>query len=775
MIPFFESTLKIDLNQPDVSIISGHIKIGGTNPEGLEIAANSRYLTLGGQPWFPVVGEFHFARYPREEWEGELLKMKAGGITVAATYVFWIYHKEKEGEWNWTGNRDLRALVELCAKHGLYSYPRIGPWAHGEVRNGGFPDWLLARCGKELRTNAEPYLGSVKKFYGQIAEQLKGLLWKEGGPVIGTQIENELTNNPAHLLTLKNLAREVGIDVPLYTVTGWMGVQFPEDEVLPVFGGYPDAFWSPQIDGWARESRVNYFFNYERDDSTIGADLATAGGGSRAETMRRYPYATVELGGGMQVSYRRRPVIEAEDIAALCLVKIGSGSNMQGYYMYHGGANQIGELSTLNESRATGYPNDTPVIDYDFQAPLGKYGQRRDSYHELRMQNLFLQDFGQQLAALPATLPENQPSSIDDRCTLRWSVRSDGRRGFIFINNYQRIEGLPAHEDVRFELKLLAETLQVPSKPIRIPAQRYMVWPFNMDLGGVRLTYATAQPLCRVGETFVFFAQDGVPAEFLFAPETLADATLSRIYNLDAGSLFEVKAPNGAGAKVLLLSRKQARQAYKATVRGADYLFVSEAGLSFEGDTVRLQARDPSHLTLAVYPPPTPEKEGSVFNETSYGGDSFPREIAVEWKRIKRPEAAGPVRLDCDKIPVAPGDDDFEHAGVWHVSFRVPAGLPVGRIFLRVRYFGDVARAYVGDRLIDDDFYHGRVWEIAVSRFSPEAMEEGITLKILPLRKDAPIYIPKDRLPRFDDSGEAVGIDGMVVEFEYDVVVPLEL
>ncbi len=24
---------------------------------------------------------------------------------------------------------------------------RIGPWAHGEVRNGGFPDWLLQKCG----------------------------------------------------------------------------------------------------------------------------------------------------------------------------------------------------------------------------------------------------------------------------------------------------------------------------------------------------------------------------------------------------------------------------------------------------------------------------------------------------------------------------------------------------------------------------------------------------------------------------------------------------
>src|SRR5208283_4481110 len=96
--------------------------IGVTSPDGHALSANSRFLTRDGQPWFPVMGEFHYSRYPAKEWEAELLKMKAGGITVVSAYVFWIHHEEVQGKFDWTGQRDLRRLVELCAKNGLYAW-----------------------------------------------------------------------------------------------------------------------------------------------------------------------------------------------------------------------------------------------------------------------------------------------------------------------------------------------------------------------------------------------------------------------------------------------------------------------------------------------------------------------------------------------------------------------------------------------------------------------------------------------------------------------------
>lgn len=71
-------------------------------------------MLRNGKPMLPVTGEFHYSRYPAEQWEQAILKMKAGGLTIIPTYVFWNIHEEKEGVFDWNGNRDLRRFVELC-------------------------------------------------------------------------------------------------------------------------------------------------------------------------------------------------------------------------------------------------------------------------------------------------------------------------------------------------------------------------------------------------------------------------------------------------------------------------------------------------------------------------------------------------------------------------------------------------------------------------------------------------------------------------------------
>ena len=86
---------------------------GGRSAGGETLGANSRYLLRDGKPWFPVMGEFQFSRYPESEWEDEILKMKAGGVQIISTYVFWIHVEEVEGQFDWTGQRSLRQFVEL--------------------------------------------------------------------------------------------------------------------------------------------------------------------------------------------------------------------------------------------------------------------------------------------------------------------------------------------------------------------------------------------------------------------------------------------------------------------------------------------------------------------------------------------------------------------------------------------------------------------------------------------------------------------------------------
>ena len=77
---------------------------------------------------------------------------------------------------------------------------------------------------------------------------------------------------------------------------------------------------------------------------------------------------------------------------------LGSGANLLGYYMYHGGINPEGKDTTLQESRATGYNNDLPVKSYDFQTCIRESGEVKESYGRLRRLHLFLEDFGEELA-----------------------------------------------------------------------------------------------------------------------------------------------------------------------------------------------------------------------------------------------------------------------------------------------------------------------------------------------------------------------------------------
>mgnify|MGYP002652857838 CR=1 FL=1 len=241
---------RVTIAVSDNAVRSDHLRMGqGSGPAGT-IGINNRYLTRDGKPWLPVMGEFHFSRFPARYWEEELLKMKAAGVTVVASYVLWNQHEMSPGQLDWTGDRDIRRFVELCNKHNLLFFLRPGPWVHAESRFGGIPDWINAST--RTRSDDPAYLAEVDRFWSAMAAQLKGLMWKDGGPIIGVQIENEYNlDGPGrgrqHIGTLKAMALRHGFDVPLYTVTGWDRTIYPKGEVVPIMGGYPDEPWSARI------------------------------------------------------------------------------------------------------------------------------------------------------------------------------------------------------------------------------------------------------------------------------------------------------------------------------------------------------------------------------------------------------------------------------------------------------------------------------------------------------------------------------------------------
>ena len=518
-----------DYKNPE--IIKNHLNLDGKDIAGNEISVTSLSIEKNGKPTMAVMGEMHYERVPRSQWKQALETMKAGGIDIVSTYIIWIYHELEEGRFDWEGDNNLSAFVKLAKDVGLDVCIRIGPWCHGEVRNGGFPDWLLKKDCR-LRCNDDEYLAIVKKWYKEIATQVQGLLFKDGGPIIMCQLENELTENAEHLLTLKQMAIEVGIDVPLFTVTGWnsvRGAKIPVDDVIPTFGGYCDAPWDEGVKQLPPCAR--YYFTGIRNDSAIGKDLIK----DKEEDdwqlpYMRYPYATCEIGAGLMNTYHRRYNIYGMDIYAMTLIMLCEGANLLGYYMYHGGINKVAPTYTLQESKATGYPNDYPIISYDFQAPISCFEETRESYDLLNILHLFIHEYGEKLATMTYVAGSSN-SKLGTMEGLRYGMRRDENSGFVFINNYQRLHKLQAIDDVIIDTGLV----QFPSINIKENIAFFM--PFNMDLGdGVTLKYATAQPLCKDEDIWLFMEIPSIKPEFEFAnPDKKADI---KVISMDEAKLL---------------------------------------------------------------------------------------------------------------------------------------------------------------------------------------------------------------------------------------------
>ncbi|MFJ8980507.1 beta-galactosidase [Streptomyces sp. NPDC102282] len=752
--------LSLQVRAPAVPL-AGHLPMGSPASTPHSVTVDSRSLFRDGHPWIPVMGEFHFSRYPAVEWREELLKIKAGGVDLVATYLFWNQHENEAGAFRFDGDLDVRRFVTLCHEVGLVVAMRIGPWSHGECRNGGFPDWL-EETGCTPRTDDPAYLALVEPYYRRISHELRGLFHGDGGPIVAVQVENELYDQPGHLATLRGMAESAGMRAPLWTATGWGAADIPRDTLLPLYGGYPEAFWENAYDGWTRGMRRHYFFTPIRDDHAIGADLRSSAPTGSGPDDRRYPYATCEVGGGMAIAYHRRPVVPSEDITSLALTKLGSGSVWQGYYLYHGCSQRLDLREPNQESHDTGYPNDLPTVTYDFQAPLGEYGQVRPVFHALRLQHLFLHGYGTELARMPLSLPAIEPESLDDRATLRWSVRAAGEQGFLFVNNHQPHETLPGHKDIQFQVHLESgRTVTLPAQPVGVPSGAHFVWPIGLDLGaGLRLDWASAQPVTRLDvdgvPLTVLAATDGIPVSLALpvdvdvaGPAKVAldaDATLVTVTEPGTGALLTLNGPTGS-ARVLVLSHTEALRLNRAHVLGQDRLVLSDDLVLADGDELRLHTTSPTP-SVALLPAPAslhgaeagrPVPDG-IFTRWSLSPASRLPQPAVE--TLQTQAVAPPARTGgSHQRASAPRDEDFEKAAVHHIT--VPASVldGEGEVLLRLRYTGDAARAYIDGKLVADHFWYGPDWEIGLRRFADAVVQHGMEIRVLPLDQAARIHV----------------------------------
>ena len=745
---------QIDISKIPCKKIYPLSEFHGKSPENGTLSFTNYYMEINGEPYFGVSGELHFSRLWEERWEDELLKMKAGGLNIISTYIFWIHHEEKEGSFDFSGRRDLRRFIELCKKCGLYIIVRLGPFCHGEVRNGGMPDWLYGKPF-EVRSLDEGFLEHVKRLYEHLAEEMKGLYYSDGGPIIAAQIDNEYMHSAApweittgtsnewisagslgdaYMLRLRDMAKEAGISVPFYTCTGWGGASTP-DGLMPLWGGYafrPWIFYSHRDEHPATEEYI-YRDNHNNEvPSTYNFEPFY-------EPESR-PYLCCEMGGGMTCCYYYRFKLDYESVDAMANIKIASGCNMLGYYMYHGGTNPGSKSGVfLNEGQV-------PKLSYDYQAAIGEFGQIRDSFRRLRVLHLFVKSFEKILCRSKTVLPpESQDIDPEDAKPLRYAVRvcEDGT-GFLFINNYQDHALMLPKTDEKVKIRMPEE--EICFDGISLAAGENCVLPFNLDLCGVKLCHATVQPITVMeadGECYAFFfTPEGMKPSYTFPANTQITGTdewetasngLVRV-NVSENLPVFTAAQQGRRVNFVSLNRRQSLQFSVEEYAGKKAAVISEGVLLSGRDNIRME-HNADTLSVSVFP-----------------DNVLPMDKAV---KAGQHSIFTEYRLECK--PVSP-EITFRQIGHTRYIIDIPQWdiSALKELLLQINYQGDIGSAYINGEMISDNFCNGVAWEIGLGEFYDRLKDHPLTVYITPLKEDNKVNVESVMAGRREETGGAV-------------------
>lgn len=331
-----------------------------------------------GEPYVIKAAELHYPRIPREYWDQRIKLSKALGMNTVCLYTFWNVHEPKEGEFDFTGQHDIRAFIELCKDNGLNVILRPGPYVCAEWEMGGLPWWLLKKKDIKLRDNDPYFLERVNEFQKALAKQVGDLTLANGGPIIMIQVENEYGSygeNKEYVSNIRDMLRN----------------NFGEDVIMF------------QCD-WSSNFTLNGLDNlvWTMNFGT-GADVEQQF--EALKTLRpNSPLMCSEFWSGWfdkwGAAHETRPADEMIKGIDDMLSKDISFS----LYMTHGGTNW-GHWAGAN---SPGYAPD--VTSYDYDAPISESGQTTNKYWALR-ELLTKYNNGETMAEVPALI---EPITVDE-------------------------------------------------------------------------------------------------------------------------------------------------------------------------------------------------------------------------------------------------------------------------------------------------------------------------------------------------------------------------
>ena len=179
---------------------------------------------------FPLVAaSFDATLVDRSDWSVVLAELRKAGFNSVVIRVPWLIHEPTAGRFAFDDDRSVRDAVVAAGAAGLKVALRIGPCVGGSFARGGLPAWISEFAGDRVREANPAFLDRVSRFWRRVADEFVDLQATRNSsgnrsprPVIAVGIEDDwrcldAKVGDAYFASLVRFAREVGVEVPLFT------------------------------------------------------------------------------------------------------------------------------------------------------------------------------------------------------------------------------------------------------------------------------------------------------------------------------------------------------------------------------------------------------------------------------------------------------------------------------------------------------------------------------------------------------------------------------
>lgn len=485
----------------------------------MDIKFDKHSLIINGKRVFLRSGAFHYFRTPGEKLaKDRFLKLKAAGYNAVDLYFHWQYHSAKQGEYDFSGIKDVSKVLQVAKEVGLYVIARPGPFINGEVNAGGLPLWLLERkdviprnrIGTEYHYSKE-YMNLLTEWYDTIIPIINKF-----DNVVLFQIENEYATDEMdedYMRELYKMARERGVTCPI----------FHND-------AYFSGLWADVVDIYACDfyPYINPNQNWKKDNFCFDAldsveDICRGCKEDAPPFIAEMQAGWFDKWDGSGYQHIRKALGD-EHINIMTKTAISQGVTLFNHYMACGG---------------TSWDNlacDEVYTSYEFTAPIDEYGKLHSNYFKAKEINYFLKAFG--LTNTDAADYDFYEENVYSK--LRQDNENDCQ--WLFLRNFSQEDkrlNLPEGHQAflkSFDMKICPKNLKLLACEIEFSDTEIFTrlknenheYVFFISSNGSHIKLKNKNTLISGDKSNydrLIFEKDGKITEFVFINKQLADKT----------------------------------------------------------------------------------------------------------------------------------------------------------------------------------------------------------------------------------------------------------